>query len=74
MTSEADVTAALDLAKESFGSEVNVAVNCAGILLASRVLGKKGPHDLEKFLKVWEDSMFVTNVPPIFLLLAATIH
>lgn len=31
---------------------MNVVVNCAGIAVAQRVLGKKGPHSLEAFLKV----------------------
>eukprot|EP00667_Euglena_gracilis_P014391 EG_transcript_14917 len=52
VTSEADVEAALDLAQRTFQSEVNVAVNCAGILVASKTVGKKGPHKLNDFLKV----------------------
>jgi len=51
VTSEADVTRALDLALEKFGSEVNVAVNCAGIGTAGKTLGKRGPFNLESFSK-----------------------
>ncbi len=39
--STADVTAALDLAAKAFGP-VTVAVNCAGIAIASKTLGKSG--------------------------------
>jgi len=52
VTSEVDVAAALDLAEREFGSNVNLAVNCAGVLIASKLLGKKGPHDLQHFLKL----------------------
>ena len=41
VTSTADVTAALDLAAKAFGP-VTVAVNCAGIAIASKTLGKAG--------------------------------
>eukprot|EP00996_Jenningsia_fusiforme_P001397 NODE_2283_length_1241_cov_30.463926_g2079_i0.p1 GENE.NODE_2283_length_1241_cov_30.463926_g2079_i0~~NODE_2283_length_1241_cov_30.463926_g2079_i0.p1 ORF type:complete len:260 (-),score=56.19 NODE_2283_length_1241_cov_30.463926_g2079_i0:341-1120(-) len=51
VTSESDINAALDLAERNFGSNVNAAINCAGMLIASRVLGKKGPHSLETFMK-----------------------
>lgn len=42
----------LDKAEAELGGTVNVVVNCAGIAVAQRVLGKKGPHSLEAFLKV----------------------
>lgn len=42
----------LDKAEEELGAAVNVVINCAGIAVAQRVLGKKGPHSLEAFLKV----------------------
>ena len=51
VTSEADVAAAVALAKEAFGS-LTAAVNCAGIAIAQKVLGKDGPHALEAFSKV----------------------
>lgn len=45
------VQAALDQAIKGFG-RVNVVVNCAGIGVAEKVLGKKGPHSLENFSKI----------------------
>jgi 3-hydroxyacyl-CoA dehydrogenase/3-hydroxy-2-methylbutyryl-CoA dehydrogenase len=52
VTSEADVEAALDAARTAFGSEVTAAVNCAGVLLAARTLGRRGTHSLDDFLRV----------------------
>ena len=40
--------------------EVRVAVNCAGVGWASRVLGKQGPHDLDLFRKVVEVNLIGT--------------
>jgi NAD(P)-dependent dehydrogenase (short-subunit alcohol dehydrogenase family) len=51
VTIEAEVQAAVDLAVERFGG-LNCAVNCAGILLGRRTVGKHGPHDLESFSRV----------------------
>nr|WP_290667461.1 3-hydroxyacyl-CoA dehydrogenase [Ardenticatena sp.] len=52
VTSEADVQAAIALAKEAFGG-VHGLVNCAGIAIAERVLGRGNRiHDLERFAKV----------------------
>ena len=48
VTSEEAVTTTLDEAAEWLGG-LNVAVNCAGILGAGRVLGRSGPMALEKF-------------------------
>ena len=48
VSSEADVQAALDLATTAFGG-LNVLVNCAGIGLAMRTTGSRGPHPLEHF-------------------------
>lgn len=48
VSDEAAVTAAVDQATEAFGG-VDVAVNCAGILGAGRVLGKHGPMPLDRF-------------------------
>ena len=45
------VQAALENANEGFG-RVNVVVNCAGIGVAEKVLGKKGSHSLENFSKI----------------------
>jgi|TARA_B110000090_G_C13205609_1_gene378744 3-hydroxyacyl-CoA dehydrogenase/3-hydroxy-2-methylbutyryl-CoA dehydrogenase len=49
VTSEEDVKGALDLCESSFGGPVNVAVNCAGIGVAAKIIGRKGPHSLEMF-------------------------
>src|SRR5438045_5272289 len=51
VTSEADGKAAVALALKEFGG-LHVLVNCAGIALAERTLGKETPHDLGRFLKV----------------------
>jgi len=51
VTSEADVRAALAAAAQAHGV-VRIAVNCAGVAPAARVVGKKGPHPLEQFQKV----------------------
>src|SRR5947209_3632461 len=51
VTSEADGKAAVALAVKEFGG-VHVLVNCAGIALAERTLGKEAPHDLARFTKV----------------------
>jgi NAD(P)-dependent dehydrogenase (short-subunit alcohol dehydrogenase family) len=47
VTSEGDVRAAVDLARELGG--LHVAVNCAGVGTPGRVLGKRGPLPLEQF-------------------------
>lgn len=51
VTQEADVAAGLEQAIRSF-DQVNVAVNCAGIADASKVLSKRGIHALELFEKI----------------------
>jgi len=45
------VAAALNLARERFGA-VHIAVNCAGIATAQRMLGKEGPMPLDDFERV----------------------
>lgn len=53
ITKEDEVNKALDMAKASFGDEVSVAVNCAGVGYARRTLSSnKNPHDLDKFATV----------------------
>ena len=49
VTSADDVNAALDLCESSFGGPANVAINCAGIGVAAKIIGRKGPHSLEMF-------------------------
>lgn len=51
VTNEEDVRAALNRGKEKFGL-INAVVNCAGIGVAQKVLGRKGAHPLEHFSKV----------------------
>jgi len=50
VTSEADVAAAVELARTAFGALHGV-VNAAGIGPAAKVLGKSGPHPLDLFEK-----------------------
>jgi NAD(P)-dependent dehydrogenase (short-subunit alcohol dehydrogenase family) len=51
VSSEKDVNAAVARAKDAFGS-LQLAVSCAGILGAGRVLGKEGPMASDFFAKV----------------------
>ena len=50
VSSEADGKAAVALAVKEFGG-LHVLVNCAGIALAERTLGKEAPHDLGRFTR-----------------------
>ena len=59
VTSGASVAAAVDAAVEQFG-RLDGAVNCAGILRAARVVGRKGPHDLDVFRQVIEVNLIGT--------------
>lgn len=51
VTREDDVIRALEVAATELGGLHGV-VNCAGIALASRTLGKEGPHPLDAFARV----------------------
>ncbi len=51
ISKEADVDTAVDSAAEQFG-HINLAVGCAGILGAGKIIGKKGPMPVEYFQKV----------------------
>src|ERR1700674_2642563 len=51
VASEADGKAAVAAALKEFGG-LHVLVNCAGIALAERTLGKESPHDLARFARV----------------------
>ncbi len=51
VTSDRDAAAAVELAREEFGSLQGV-VNCAGIATGERVVGKEGAHSLENFARV----------------------
>lgn len=48
VTNEDSVAAAMTFAVEKMG-KINAAVNCAGIALAIKTLGRDGPHPLETF-------------------------
>lgn len=56
---ETSVRAAIQMALENYGA-LHGAINCAGILGASRVVGKQGPHDLALFRKVVEVNLIGT--------------
>jgi len=56
---EASVRAAIDAAISAFGP-LRGAVNCAGIGIATRVVGKDGPHDLEAFTRVIQVNLIGT--------------
>ncbi len=51
VASEAEGKAAVERAVREFGG-IHVLVNCAGIALAERTLGKDAPHDLARFQRV----------------------
>ncbi|MGW6381066.1 3-hydroxyacyl-CoA dehydrogenase [Peribacillus butanolivorans] len=51
VTSEESVLEALEQGIEKFGS-INTIVNCAGIAIAEKVIGRKGTHELKTFSKV----------------------
>lgn len=52
ITNEQQVKEAIAKTQEKFGPKINVAVNCAGIAIATRTLSKKGAHPLDAFTKV----------------------
>ena len=51
VTSEADGKAAIEAAVKGLGG-IHVLVNCAGIGVAERTIGKDAPHDLARFTRV----------------------
>ena len=51
VSAEADGKAAVATALKEFGG-LHVLVNCAGIAIAERTIGKEAPHDLGRFSKV----------------------
>jgi len=53
VTDEGSVQAVINLAQESFG-ELRGLVNCAGIAMGTKLVGKKGPHPLDAFKKTIE--------------------
>jgi NAD(P)-dependent dehydrogenase (short-subunit alcohol dehydrogenase family) len=59
VTDAEQVGAAVESAA-SAGSPLRIAVSCAGIGTAGRVLGRQGPHDLEQFRRVVEVNLVGT--------------
>jgi 3-hydroxyacyl-CoA dehydrogenase/3-hydroxy-2-methylbutyryl-CoA dehydrogenase len=59
VTVPGEVEAALRLAVHQFGG-IDTAVNCAGVGPPMKVLGKKGPHDLDVFQKVVQINLIGT--------------
>lgn len=59
VTDGASVQSALEKTIDHFG-KVNALVNCAGIAIAKKTIGKKGPHDLESFSKVIQVNLIGT--------------
>lgn len=59
VTSEADVQAAVAAATGAFGA-LHGAVNCAGVGVPEKVLGKNGPHNLASFTKVIQINLIGT--------------
>jgi len=51
VTDEKSVEAAIDKTAETFGG-IHVAINCAGVLMPAKVLGKQGPMDMAYFNRV----------------------
>ncbi len=56
---EASVQGAIQAALDAFGA-LHVLINCAGIGIAERVLGKNGPHSLEAFTRVIQVNLIGT--------------
>jgi NAD(P)-dependent dehydrogenase (short-subunit alcohol dehydrogenase family) len=59
VTSEADAKNVVERALKSYGG-LHVLVNCAGIALAERTLGKEAPHDLGRFTRVLQINLIGT--------------
>jgi len=59
VTDEESMRAAVREGVETFGG-LHVLVNCAGIGIAERVLGKNGPHDLRSFSRVIQVNLIGT--------------
>ena len=59
ITSEESTQAGIKKAMDAFGG-INVAVNCAGVGLAQKILGKKGPMSLDHFNKVLQVNLVGT--------------
>ncbi len=51
ITREDDVQRLVDTAQSAFG-RLNGVVNCAGLVMGERILGKQGPHRLDSFARI----------------------
>lgn len=61
VTDEASVRSAVEVAAESGG--IHGVVNCAGVAIAEKTLGRDGPHSLDSFTKViWINLIGTFNV------------
>lgn len=56
---ETSVQRAIDLTIQQHGG-LHILVNCAGIAIAEKVLGKEGPHDLSRFADVIQINLIGT--------------
>ena len=59
VTSAESMQATVNMAVETFGG-LHVLINCAGIGIAQRVLGKDGPHNLAAFTRVIQVNLIGT--------------
>jgi NAD(P)-dependent dehydrogenase (short-subunit alcohol dehydrogenase family) len=59
VTQETAVKQAVDTAVETFG-ELRGAINCAGIVIGERLVGRGGPHDLARFRQVIDVNLIGT--------------
>ena len=59
ITHEGDVQSALNKTVETFGA-VNIAINCAGVGIPAKVLGKEGPMTMDHFNKVVQINLMGT--------------
>jgi 3-hydroxyacyl-CoA dehydrogenase / 3-hydroxy-2-methylbutyryl-CoA dehydrogenase len=59
ITDEANVQAAIDKTIDAFGA-INIAVNCAGVGIPAKVLGKEGPMAMDHFNKVVQINLMGT--------------
>jgi len=59
VTREASVKRAIEGAVKQYGG-LHILVNCAGIIISEKILGRTGPHDLEHFNQVVEVNLIGT--------------
>lgn len=71
VTNTPQVQRAIDTAGDRFGGLHGV-INCAGMVLARKTVGRKGPHDLESFARVIEVNLIGTF--NVIRLAAAAMH